>query len=118
MEECIIISRLELLARVGVPAAERAAAQRLTASLRLVPEAGLVGLADDLANTVDYAEVCDAVRLEAEARPRRLIETLAEDIAARLLARFPLRRVEVEIRKYILPGAEYAAVRIQRPREE
>jgi dihydroneopterin aldolase len=118
MEESIIVSQLDLLARVGVPAAEREAAQRLTVSLRLVPERGLADLADEIDNTVDYAAVCEAVRHEAEAKPRRLIETLAEDLAALLLTRFPLRAVEVEVRKYILPGAEYAAVRIRRTKDK
>ena len=113
----IIVSRLELLARIGVTAAERGTAQRLTLSLRLVPERGLAALADEIGNTVDYALVCDAVRREAEAKPRRLIETLAEDVAALLLKEFPLRAVEVEVRKYVMPNAEYAAVHIRRERE-
>jgi len=116
MEDSIVVSGLELMARVGVPAAEREAAQRLALSLRLVPERGFAFLSDDIANTVDYAAVCEAVRREAEAKPRRLIETLAEDIAALLLKDFPLRTVEVEVRKYVLPNAEYAAVQIRRER--
>jgi dihydroneopterin aldolase len=116
MEDSIIVSQLDLMARVGVPAAERGAAQRLSVSLLLAPERGLTGLADDISRTVDYAAVCDAVRHEAEARPRHLIETLAEEIASRLLGGFPLRAVEVEVRKYILPGTEYVAVRVRRER--
>jgi len=114
MEDSIVVSQLELLAKLGVPPAERATAQRLTISLWLTPSRGLAGLNDDIANTIDYAAVCDAVRQEAAAKPRQLIETLAEEISALLLTRFPLRAVEIELRKYILPGAEYAAVRIRR----
>jgi dihydroneopterin aldolase len=117
MEDAIIISQLELMARVGVPASERGAAQRITVSLRLMPVRGLAALGDEIANTVDYAAVCDAVRDEATRKPRHLIETLAEDIAALLLARFPLRAVEVEVRKYILHDAEYTAVALRRERE-
>ena len=117
MEDSIFVCQLELLARAGVSAAERADPQRLTVSMRLIPVRGLAGLADDIANTIDYASACDAVRKEAQARPRRLIETLAEEIAALLLARFPLRAVEVEVRKYILPDTEYVAVCIRRERE-
>jgi dihydroneopterin aldolase len=114
MEESIIVSGIELLARIGVPEAERALPQRLTVSLRMMPARGLAGIGDHLANTVDYAAACETARREAEAKPRRLIETLAEDIAAALMAGFPLRAVEVEVRKYILPGVDYAAVRIRR----
>ena len=116
MDDAVIVSQLEIRAQVGVPAAERGAAQRLTVSLRLIPSRGFAALGDDIANTVDYAAVCAAVRQEAESKPRRLIETLAGDIAAVLLARFPLRAVEVELRKYILPGTEYVAVGIRRER--
>jgi 7,8-dihydroneopterin aldolase/epimerase/oxygenase len=116
MEESIVVSQLEVRAHVGVAPAERGAEQRLTVCLRLVPTRGLAGLGDDIANAVDYATVCAAVRQEAEGRPRRLIETLAGDIAGLLLARFPLRAVEVEVRKYILPDTEYVAVRIWRER--
>jgi len=114
MEDTILVSQLELLAHVGVPPSERGAVQRLTVSLRLIPTRGLSALADDIANTVDYASVCTAVRQQAESRPRRLIETLAEEIATLLLTRYPLRAVEVEVRKYIIPGTQYVAVSIHR----
>jgi dihydroneopterin aldolase len=114
MEDSIFISQLEVLARIGVPAAERGASQRLTLSLRLIPARGLAGLNDDLANTIDYAAVCAAVRGEAGGAQRRLIETLAGDIATSLLSRFPLKAVEVEVRKYVLPNVEYVAVRLRR----
>ena len=116
MQDCIIISQLEVMARVGVPPAERDRAQRLTLSLRLEPERGLSGLEDQIGNTIDYAAVCDAVRHEVEGRPRHLIETLAEEVAALLLARYPLSAAEVEVRKYILPATEYVAVRLRRER--
>jgi dihydroneopterin aldolase len=114
MKDAIIVSQLELRARIGVPPGERGSSQRLTVSLRLFPVRGLAALGDDIAHTVDYAAVCKAVQDEAEAKPRHLIETLAEDIAAMLLSRFPLSAVEIELRKYIVPGTEYVAVWISR----
>jgi len=116
MDDAIIIRQLELRVRIGVPAAERRAPQRITLSLRLTPARPLAALGDDLANTVDYAAVCQAVRLEAESKPRKLIETLAEEIATLLLRDFPLRAVDVEVRKYILPGTEFVAVSLRRVR--
>ena len=116
MEDTIIVSQLDVLAHVGVLPAERGAAQRLTVSLRLIPVRGIGSLGDDVANAVDYAAVCAAVRQEVQSRARRLIETLAEEVASLLLSRFPLRAVEVEVRKFILQGAEYVAVAIRRER--
>ena len=43
------------------------------------------GIPDELSATVNYATVYESVRQEAEGTRRRLIERLANDIAARLL---------------------------------
>jgi len=114
MTDAIHIEALELSAHIGVPEEERARAQRLTATLVLEPKRGFGDLGDEIANTVDYFAVCEAVRKLAAARPRRLIETLAEEIAQLVLTQFRVSAVEVEIRKYILPDTRYVAVRLRR----
>ena len=114
MPDRILIGHLELSSFIGVPDDERASAQRLTANLVLKPIRGFSDLGDALENTVDYFRVCEEVKALALARPRRLIETLAEDIAAHLLTHFPLRAVEVELRKYILPDTAYVAAVLRR----
>ena len=114
----ILISNLELHARIGVTDTEQSRLQRLTVSLVLTPTHGFDGLDDRIEGTVNYSSVCKAVReLVAAGPPRRLIETLAGDIAARVLARFEhCAAVEVELRKYILPDTDYVAVRLSRRR--
>ena len=114
MPDRILIESLELTAFIGVPDGERAAAQRLTVNLVLEPLRDFSDLGDTIENTVDYHRVCEEVKALSLARPRRLIETLAGDIAALLLARFTLRAVEVELRKYILPDTAFVAVTIRR----
>jgi dihydroneopterin aldolase len=71
-------------------------------------------LGDDLGNTVDYAAVCEAVKTCAETGERDLLETLAGEIAERVLGEFAVRAVEVELRKFILPDTRYVAVRLRR----
>ena len=115
MSDQIHIEALEVHAHIGVPEAERAAPQRLTVTLTLEPNAGFRSLGDRIEATVDYAAVCETVKALAAARPRRLVETLAEEIAAELLAHFPLRHVAVEVRKFILPETDHVAIRIERP---
>jgi FolB domain-containing protein len=110
----IVIEKLELWANLGVPDAERATPQRLLATLVLEPLRGVHDLRDDVARTIDYAVVAKAVQELAKAKPRRLLETLVEEVAAFLLTRYPLAAVEVEIRKYILPDAEAVLVRLRR----
>lgn len=114
MPDRIHIEGLELSAFIGVPDEERAAAQRLTVSLRLEPVGDFTALADEIGSTVDYHAVCDAVKALSLARPRRLIETLAGEIAALVLGRFAVRAVEVELRKYILPDTAHVAVSLRR----
>ncbi|HEY2342832.1 MAG TPA: dihydroneopterin aldolase [Chthoniobacteraceae bacterium] len=114
MPDLIVIEALELSARVGVPDEERAQPQRLTAHVVLEPRRGFQNLEDDLTKTVDYFEAARAIQTEAGARPRRLIETLAEDLAGMLLGRFAVRAVEIELRKYILRDTAFVAVRLRR----
>jgi FolB domain-containing protein len=101
---------------VGVTAAERADPQRVTVSLRLIPLRRLEGLNDDIANTIDYFSVREDVLAVAGSKSRSLIETIADEIAAFLLMRYPLLSVEVEVRKYILTDAEYVGVHVYRER--
>ncbi len=112
--DAIVVNGLELSAHIGVPDAERVEAQRLTLNLVLVPTTPLSDLGDDLDRTVDYYALTRRVRQLAATRPRKLIETLAEEICACVLEEFSVRAVEVELRKYILPDTEYVAVRLSR----
>lgn len=116
MPDTIHIADLELSAEIGVPDAERTHPQRLTVNLTLEPRYGFEHLNDEIENTVDYFQVARAVQALARSRPRKLIETLAEEIAAELLKSFALREVQVELRKYILPDTAHVAVRIRRPK--
>jgi len=116
MRDAILIEQLELSAHLGIGEGERKIAQRLTANLVLEPHNGCSGLKDDLANSVDYLVVSRRVQALARERPRRLLETIAEEIASELLAQFPLAAVSVEVRKYILPDTAFVAVRVHRVR--
>ncbi len=114
----IHVANLALNVRVGVTDEEQAQPQRLTVCLTLRPAHGFDGLGDRIENTVNYAAVCAAVRRLAAGRPRRLIETLALDIAGEILARFAVASVDVELRKYILSDTDYVAVRLSRQRAD
>jgi dihydroneopterin aldolase len=115
--DSIRIAELELRAQIGVPAAERATSQRLTASLVLWPVSGFAKLHDELAHTIDYSAVCKTVKAVVAARPRRLLETLAADIADDILRAYPAcRAVDVELRKYVLPDTAHVAVCLRRQR--
>lgn len=113
----IQISQLELMASIGVPDEERASPQRLTATLTVWPVRDAADCHDDIGQTVNYAAVCAETRRFVEERRDKLIETLANALALHLLERFEIRRVTVEVRKYVLPEVEFVAVTLTRDRE-
>ena len=112
----ILISKLELSTRIGATEAERSKPQRMVASIVLEPSVGFSELRDRLARTVDYDAVAQTVKAHAATGERTLIETLAEELAALLLRRFALNAVEIELRKFFLPDAEFTGVRLRRER--
>ena len=114
--DAIHLEELELSARVGVPEEERAQAQRLTLCLTLWPEVPFSELGDEIAKAVDYAAVAHDLQRFVAHREDRLIETLAEAVAIHLLAAFPLVRVRLELRKFILPEVKYVAAQLTRER--
>ncbi|MFZ0615659.1 MAG: dihydroneopterin aldolase [Chthoniobacterales bacterium] len=113
-ERIIEIRGLELKARVGVPDGERAYPQRLLFDLKFTATDQSPDLGDEISLTVDYHAVALRVEAIVEERPRKLIETLADDIAAGLLREFELSWIEITVRKFILPNAEWVSVTIRR----
>jgi dihydroneopterin aldolase len=112
--DSIEIRKLRVTANVGVPDEELASPQMLEISVVMVPFSGFEELDDEISRTVDYHAVALEIQAIAASRPRRLIETLAADIARNLLKNHPLRRVEVLVDKFILPDTESVAVRVVR----
>jgi dihydroneopterin aldolase len=60
---------------------------------------------DELASTVDYRKLRDAVKEISEARAYVLLESLAADVADAIATRFPVERATVRVRK---PGVQWA----------
>jgi dihydroneopterin aldolase len=103
---------LELHGRHGVLDEERRDGQRFLFDLWLeVP--GEAARSDRIEDAVDYREVVATVRAVSDANAFRLLEALATAVADALLARFPLRRVRVRVRKpdvRLAAPVDYAAV--------
>ncbi|MFT4548106.1 MAG: FolB domain-containing protein [Pseudoalteromonas tetraodonis] len=110
----IHIENLWVETSVGVPDEERAQAQEVAICLTMVPERPMAGLGDSIEKTVDYFAVSQRVAAIAGDGERKLIETLAEDVAELLLREFPLDSVVVELRKFILENADYVSVKLER----
>lgn len=108
MIDRIHIEQLEIFAQVGVSDSERAEAQRLSLNVTLWPE--ITEPRDEISDTVNYSEVAESVKQFIHQQNHKLIETLAEQIAAYLLTHFRVRKVELEVRKFVLPGSSHVSV--------
>ena len=112
--EWIEIKELAVKARIGVPTDERRKPQKLHIDVRYQIEASFKNLGDRFDATVDYSAVAKEVENVVSQNERRLVETLAAEIADHLMKRFPMRRVEVEVKKFALPNASCVSVRSTR----
>lgn len=107
----ILIDSLRVKTWIGVPDAERIEAQEIEIDLRIRSMRNFTEMQDDISLTVDYAAVCQRVSELARERPRRLIESLAQEIGDMILNEFGATSAEVEIRKFILPETRHVGVR-------
>lgn len=112
--DCIRVEQLEVFARVGVTADERAKPQRLTVTLTVWPEQAFDVLQDDVTRTVDYSAICVFVRDFLGKQEHKLIETWASELATHLLGAFSIRKIQLELRKFVLPDARHVAVMVTR----
>jgi dihydroneopterin aldolase len=114
--DAIHIEQLEVFARIGVPDEERSQSQRLSVSMTFWPAGQGGSMDDNLSRTVDYSAVCAETTTFVNARSDRLIETLADALANHLLGVFEIRRITLELRKFILPQVEFVSVTVTRDR--
>ncbi|MGB4835259.1 MAG: 2-amino-4-hydroxy-6-hydroxymethyldihydropteridine diphosphokinase [Nostocoides sp.] len=96
----ITLTGLRARGRHGVFDFEKRDGQEFVVDVELRADLSVAGASDDLADTVNYAEVAQAVIARVTGPPYDLIEALAEAIAADCLA---------------LPGVARAAVTVHKP---
>jgi FolB domain-containing protein len=110
----IKISDLEVFYHVGVPATERARPQRLLLTVDMESDFSAAARTDAIGDTIDYFAVTQRLLKFGEGRSWKLIEKLAADIAKAVLAEFKPRSVTVEVKKFIIPQAQFVSVSLAR----
>jgi FolB domain-containing protein len=110
----IHVEQFKVLAHVGVSRAERAKRQRLVLNITVWPSRDLRDLKDAVEGTVDYALICQEVKTHLSLQSPKLLETLASDLTTHLLRKFRVRKICLEIRKFVLKDAAYASVIVTR----
>ncbi|MDB5590066.1 dihydroneopterin aldolase [Enterovirga sp.] len=104
----MLVERIAVFAHHGVLPEEERMGQRFMVSLAARLDLAPAGRSDDLARSVNYAELVDLAVRVATGRRFRLIEALAEAIAAEVLAAFPpIEEITVRIDK---PSAPVSAI--------
>jgi FolB domain-containing protein len=112
----INIVELEVFFNVGVPDEERAKPQRLLLTVNLEFDFSSAAISDRITKTIDYFAVAELLLKFGEGRSWKLIEKLASDIADKVLSEFQPQAVAVEVKKFIIPQANYVSVSLTKTR--
>jgi dihydroneopterin aldolase len=120
MSDRILLHGMAFEGAHGVSDEERADPQIIEMDVEVSLDLSAAGKSDELAQTVNYADVFEVCRVHVEERSYRLLEAIGEAVATDLLARFAaVESASVTVRKPGVPidgVLEYAGVRIERER--
>ena len=112
----ISIVDLEVFYCVGVSDEERARPQRLLLTLDIKFDFSSAAVSGRVGRTIDYCEVTQGLLKFGETRNWRLIESVATDVANKILAEFQPESVTVEVKKFSIPEARYVSVSLTKQR--
>ncbi|MFV9511706.1 dihydroneopterin aldolase [Tepidibacillus sp. LV47] len=113
----IIFQGMQFYAYHGVFEEENRLGQKFEVDLELFLDLRKAGLSDCLEDTVNYAKVYQVTKNYIMGTPKKLLESLAENIASEILSSFPVHGVIVRVRKLQppIPGhLQSVAVEIKR----
>jgi len=118
----IIIHDLEVFCNHGVYKEENILGQKFIVDVVLYTDTRKAGLSDRLEDSVNYGHVCAFIEEAMKMQNDKLLECVAERLAAGILRRYPsVVRVDLEVKKPWAPvmrHIEYASVRISRGRHK
>lgn len=119
MGDRIVIEGLEVWAHHGVLPHERELGQRFTIDVALELDLAPAASSDDLADTIDYGALAQAVHERVAGERHDLLERVAERVAELALADPRVRAVDVVVRKPAAPltvAAREVRVEVRRSR--
>lgn len=118
----IIIQDLEVYAYHGVAESEKTNGQMFIVSLKIGLDLEKASRSDDLGDTLNYAELCNAVQTVLQADTCNLIESAAMKIIAYLFQTYAeITEIQILLKKPWAPMGHhlrYAAVQMKRKRSD
>jgi dihydroneopterin aldolase len=117
--DIVFIDALEVDTLIGVYDFERLAPRKLLFNVEMGFDNRKAGASDNLADTIDYAQVAQTITSICRDSNFQLIETLAEHVANELLQHFPIQILSLCVAKPgAVPSAREVGVKIIRERSE
>ena len=96
----IRIANLEVFSHHGVFKEENVLGQKFLISVVLYADLSAAAKNDDLTKSVNYGEVCHFIKNEMEKNTYKLIETLTEKLARKILVNSPMiEKIKLEVKK-------------------
>ena len=93
MKDLLRLCGLTFYGYHGVSAAEKETGRVFEVDCELELDLAEAGQSDRLGDTIDYGKVYQVIRETVEGKAFALMETLAGELAAKVLDRFPVYRV-------------------------
>lgn len=111
----IFLNDLKVETIIGIYDWERETLQTLGFDLEMDWDISKAATSDDIADTLDYGAIAATIVEFVEASRYHLIETLAEDLAALLLDKYPVPQLKLTLSKPVaLHGNNLAKIVIER----
>jgi dihydroneopterin aldolase len=116
----IVLEGMQFYGFHGVNAEEKSLGQPYVVDLAVEMDLSIPGKSDRLEDTVSYTHLYRSVQKVMEGESRNLLESAAETVAIRILDEFPVKAVQVRVKKPRPPikgsFVENAVVEIYRAR--
>ena len=99
----VAIDGLAVFAHHGALPEEQALGQRFFLDLRMIPLRDDACDTDELGDAIDYGAVARRAHEVVSGGPYRLLERLADEVAATIMAEFPVDEITVRVSKPSAP---------------
>ena len=113
--DVVFVKGLKVEAVIGVYEWERAITQPILIDITLETDISKAIVSDEVADALNYKEVCDDVSVWCKEIKAKLLEHLAGQLAEKLLAKYPCQKVTLSVAKpTAIKEAKAVGVRITR----